>query len=145
MPELGNPIKGRKANAILGSDSFVVRIKEQFLDVKEWKDKDYPHLKTLKKSIPVEEIARAVAEEYGVRPEEILRARSKWREARQVLIELSYQLNFRKKSLQKLGEKLGKIGGDSIVHTHQRMQKKMKKDKKLSQQVNRLYQKMISQ
>ena len=47
------------------------------------------------------------------------------RKLRQVLIELAYQLNFRKKSLQKLGEELGGIGGDSVAHAHQRIQDKM--------------------
>jgi putative transposase len=143
--KLENPIKEAKANAILGSDSFVDWIKEKFLDGKEWKDRDYPHLKTLKKSIPVEKIAQAVAKEYNVKPEEILKARSKCREARQVLIELSYQLNFRKKSLQKLGEELGGIGGDSVAHAHERIQNKMKEEKKLSRGVEQICKKIISQ
>jgi putative transposase len=143
--KLDNPLKETKANAILGSDSFVVWIKEQFLDVAKWKNKDYPHVKTLKKVVPVNEIAKTVGDEYGVKPEELLRTRSKWREARQVLIELSYQLNFRKKSLQKLGEELGGIGGDGIAHAHQRIQRKMKKDKRLSRRLKRIYQEIIRQ
>ena len=131
--------------AILGSDSFVVWIKEQFLDIEALKNQDYSGLKELKRLIPVEEIAGAVAEEYGIKPEEILRARSKWREARQVLIELSYRLNFRKKSLRELGEELGGISAGGLTHTHQRIQKKMKRDKKLSRRVNRIYQEIISQ
>ena len=109
------------------------------------KDKDYTGLKKLKKSVPVEKIAGAVAEEYEVKPEEIKRVRSKWREARQILIELSHQLNFREKSLQELGEELGGIGGDGISHTHQRIQNKIKKDKKLSRRMNQIYQEIISQ
>jgi len=143
--KLDNPLEKAKAGAILGSDDFVVRIKEQFLDITTWKNKDYPGLKKLKKSVPVKEIAGAVAKEHGIKPKEILKARSKRREARQVLIELSYQLNFRIKSLQKLGEELGGIGGDGIAHTHQRIQNKMKKDKKLSRRGNRLYKEIISQ
>ena len=90
------------------------------------------------------QIAAAVAKEYGTYPKMILRAHSKKREAQQVLIELSYRLNFRKKSLTQLGEELG-VGGDSIAHTHQRIQKKMKEDEKLSRRVNRIYQEIISQ
>ena len=75
----------------------------------------------------------------------ILRAHSKNREARQVLIELSYRLNFRKKSLMQLGNELGGVGGDSIAHTHKRIQKKLKEDKKLTRRVNRIYQEIISQ
>lgn len=143
--DIENPTKKAKANAILGSDSFVVWIKEQFLDVRQWDNKAYPHIKTLKKSMPVQDIAKAVAEEYRVKPEEIVVARSKWREARQVLIELSHQLNFRKKSLRKLGEELGGIGGDGIAHAHQRMQRRMQKDKRLSRRVNNVLQNIFSQ
>jgi chromosomal replication initiation ATPase DnaA len=74
----------------------------------------------------------------------ILRAHSKKREARQVLIELSYRLNFREKSLMQLGDELGGVGGDSIAHTHKRIQKKVKEDKKLSRRVNRIYKEIIS-
>jgi len=120
------------------------RNEEQFLDIKSLKEKDHLGLKELKRAVPVEEIAAAVAKEYGTYPKMILRAHSKKREAQQVLIELSYRLNFRKKSLTQLGEELG-VGGDSIAHTHQRIQKKMKEDEKLSRRVNRIYQEIISQ
>jgi REP-associated tyrosine transposase len=143
--KLANPLEEVKAGAILGSDSFVVWVKEQILEIKSLKEKDHPGLKELKRSVPAEEIAAAVAKEYGTYPKIILRAHSKKKEARQVLIELSYRLNFRKMSLTRLGEELGGVGGDSIAHTHQRIQKKMKEDKKLSRRVNRIYQEIISQ
>ena len=143
--KLANPLEEVKAGAILGSDSFVVWVKEQFLDIKSLKNQDHSGLKELKRLVPAVEIAGLVAEEYGIKPEDILMARSKWREARQVLIELSYQLNFRKKSLSQLGGELGGISGAALTHTHQRLQKKMEKDKKLSRRVNRIYQEIISQ
>jgi len=144
LQNLDNPLEEAKAGAILGTDSFVVWVKEQFLDIKSLKNQDYSGLKELKRLIPAEEIAGLVAEEYGIKPEDILRARSKWREARQVLIELSYQLNFRKKSLRELGEELGGISGAALTHTHHRLHKKMEKDKKLFRRVNRIYQEIIS-
>ena len=105
--KLANPLEEVKAGTILGNDSFVVWVKEQVMDIKSLKAKDYPGLKELKRSVPVEEIVIAVAKEYGTYPKNILRAHSKRREARQVLIELSYQTNFRKKSLMQLGDELG--------------------------------------
>ena len=144
LQNLDNPLEEAKAGAILGTDSFVVWVKEQFLDIKSLKNQDYSGLKELKRLILAEEIAGLVAEEYGIKPEDILRARSKWREARQVLIELSYQLNFRKKSLRELGEELGGISGAALTHTHHRLHKKMEKDKKLFRRVNRIYQEIIS-
>ena len=114
-------------------------------DIKSLKNQDYSGLKELKRLVPAEEIAGLVAKEYGIKPEDILMARSKWREARQVLIELSYQLNFRKKSLSQLGGELGGISGAALTHTHHRLQEKMEKDKKLSLRVNRIYQEITSQ
>jgi len=43
-----------------------------------------------------------------------------------------------------LGDELGGVGGDSIAHTHKRIQKKVKEDKKLSRRVNRIYKEIIS-
>ena len=69
--------------------------------------------------------------------------RSTYREARQVLIELSYRLNFGKTPLQRLGQELGGIGGASIAHIHKRVQKRMASDKRLSKKINSLHQKII--
>jgi len=49
------------------------------------------------------------------------------------------------KSLRKQGEELGWIIAGALMHTHQRIQNSMKKDKNLSQRVNRIYQEIISQ
>jgi len=43
-----------------------------------------------------------------------------------------------------LGDELGGVGGDSIAHTHKRIQKKMKEDKNISRRMNRIYQEIIT-
>jgi len=134
-----DPCKGAKAGAILGTERFIEWVKEQFLDVKEWPSKDFPHMKTLQKTIPVAEIAKIVAQEYGLKPQEIVKARSLWREARQVLLEMSYRVHLRKKSLYELGQDLGGISGDAVAHAHERIQKKIQKDKQLSERIDTIY------
>jgi putative transposase len=143
--EAKNILEETQAEAILGTDSFITWVKKTFIEGKEWKQREYPHVRELRSSIPVEVIAKMVSKEYGTVPEKLLTARSPWREARQVLIELSYRLNFMKKSLQELGWELGGIGGASIAHTHKRIQKKMMSDKRLSKKVNSLHHKILSQ
>jgi len=134
-----NPFDAVKANVILGTDTFIEWVKERFLDAREWPSKDYPHIKTLRKAVLVEEVAEAVAKEYGVTPHEILMARSPWREARQVLIEVSYRANMTKRSLNELGQELGGISGDAVAHAHERIKRKMMEDHELSQRVDRIY------
>ena len=134
-----NPLGEAKASAVLGTEEFIGWVKEQFLDVREWPRKDYPHIKTLQKTIPVEEIAEIVAQDYGVEPQEIVKARSPWREARQVLIEMSYRLHVTKKSLHELGQDLSGISGDAVAHAHERIQKRILNDRQLSERIDRVY------
>jgi chromosomal replication initiation ATPase DnaA len=115
---------------------------ERFLDGRTLRSKDYPHVKRLRNSIPVAKIARVVAEEYGVSPDEILKARSLWGEARQAMVEVSYRLNITKKSLQELGQELGSIGGDAVGHAHERFQRKIENDKRVTQRIERILQKL---
>jgi len=134
-----DPCKRAKASAILGTERFIEWVKEQFLDGKEWPIKDFPHMKTLQKTIPVAEIAKIVAKEYGLKPQEIVKARSSWREARQVLLEMSHRVHLKKKCLHELGQELGGISGDAVAHAHERIQKKIRKDKQLSKRIDTIY------
>ena len=61
-----------------------------------------------------------------------------------MLTELSYRLNMRVKTLQLIGAELGGIGGDTVAHTHKRMEKRLAKDRSLSRRVEKL-QKQLSQ
>jgi hypothetical protein len=140
--DIEDPLRAVKGNVILGTEGFISWLMERFLDGKAWRSKDYPHVKRLRNSIPVAEITRIVAAEYGVSPREILQARSPWREARQVLIEVSYRLNVTKKSLQELGQELGGIGGDAVGHAHERFQRNGENDKRVTQRIERILQRL---
>jgi len=76
--------------------------------------------------------------------QERVKARSTWREARQVWIEMSYRVHVTKKSLHEVGQELDGIGGDAVAHAHERIQRKLLKDRQLSKRVERIYQ-LISQ
>jgi putative transposase len=134
------PLKAVKGNAILGTEGFISWLMETILNGRTLRNKDYPHVKRLQNPVQVAEIARVVASEYKVSAHEILKARSPWREARQVLVEVIYRLNITKKSLQELGQELGGIGGDAIGHAHERFQRKLKHDKRISQRMERILQ-----
>jgi putative transposase len=127
-----------KAGAILGGDRFVDWVRKTFIGIKELAHRDFPDARALDRVVPVKEIALAVSRDYGVTSEEVESSWSKWREARQVLMELSYRLNYRKKSLRELGHELGGIGGDSIAHSRAKLRIRLRKDKSLLKRIERL-------
>ncbi|MCX6355740.1 MAG: hypothetical protein NTZ78_12690 [Candidatus Aureabacteria bacterium] len=88
-----NPLAEARAEAVLGTDSLIEWVRKTFIAGKEWTGRDWPQVRSLSGVIPVKEIARVVGKEYGVKPEELLKARSPHREGRRVLIEMSYLLN----------------------------------------------------
>jgi hypothetical protein len=139
-----SPLAEVRAGAVLGTESFIEWVRRTFIDGREWRRREQPQAMLLKDVIPVGEIARVVGEEYGVRAEKLLKARSPHREARRVLIEMSYRLNMSGQSLQKLGRELGGIGGDAVAHTHERMRERMLKDSRLSRRIEKI-QKQLSQ
>ena len=53
---------------------------------------------------------------------------------------MSYRLNLRRKSFQELDEELGGINGDALAHTHERIQRRMRKGKEISRRIERIYQ-----
>jgi putative transposase len=139
--ELASPLRETKANAILGSDSFIFWVKENILKPSELPPRDFSHLKEMKEAIPIKEIAKAVADEYGINTEEIIKSRSRYKEARQTLLEISYLLNFSKKSLREMGQGLGGITGEQITQVHKLVQTKIKKDNQLNLRIERIIKK----
>jgi REP element-mobilizing transposase RayT len=142
--EVENPLKEARAGAVLGTDSFIDWVRKTFIDGYEWVRKEQPQVAKLKGEVPVKEIARVVGEVYGVKPEELLKVRSSYREARRVLIEMSYRLNMSYSPLQKLGEELGGIGGAALANNHMRLRKQMLGDRELAKRVERIYNKLLS-
>ena len=139
-----NPLGEAQAGAVLGTDSFIEWVRKTFIDGRDWVRKEQPQVGTLRGVIPVKEIARVVGEEYGVKPEELLKARSSYREARRVLIEMSHRLNVSYSPLQKLGKELGGIGGAAVASNHTRLKKQMLRDRELAKRVKKIHNKLIS-
>jgi len=133
--KIDNPKGDARANAILGSDSFIVWVKENFLSEIRLSSRDFSNLKTIRMPMPIKEIAEAVAEEYGVMVSEITKKYSKHREARLMLLELCYRLNLRKRSTREMGTELGGISGEQVIQAHRLMQKRIKEDRVLWKRV----------
>ena len=66
-------LKDARANATLGSDSFVVWVKENFLSDIGFSSQEFSHLKSIMTPKPIKEIAEAVVVEYGLKLGDIIR------------------------------------------------------------------------
>jgi len=142
--DLENPLQETRANAILGSDSFTVWVKENFLSDISLPPRDFTHLREIKNVIPVKRIAEIVAKEYGVEPDKIIKSRSIYREPRQVMLEICYRLNYRKMSLRKMGEEVGRISGERITQVHKLVMEKVAEDGQLRDLIDRLTDKILT-
>ena len=141
---LKNPLGEARAGAVLGTESFTEWIRKTFVDGRKWSRREQPQVKSLITAISMEEIARVVGEEYGVKPSEIMKACSPHREARRVLIEISYRLNSGVRPIQDLGDELGGIGGAAVRNCHMRLQEQIMKDTRLATKVKKIYNKLVS-
>ena len=88
--------------------------------------------------MPIQEIAEAVAKEYGLKAGEIIKKHSKHREARLVLLEICYRLNLRKMSTREMGTELGGISGEQVSQVHKVMRERIKKERKLTKRVEEI-------
>lgn len=131
-----NPMEDIKYQFLLGSDKFIEHIKERFIKDNE-SEPLTPQMREIKQK-PTEKILRVVAKEYGVKESELLVSRSRHKEARQVLIELSYRYCLFNKSLRELGKELGGISGSGVARVHERVNKRIKEDKQLEGRISKL-------
>jgi putative transposase len=125
-----------KFQFLLGSEEFVERIKKIFLKGKDLKPFD-PEIRKIKQP-SITEIACKVASVYGTNADEIINARSKHKESRKVLIELSYRFCLDTKTLKDLGKELGGISGAGVARVHERFQEELKNNKDLNKRVSGL-------
>ena len=131
-----NPMSEVKSQFLLGSEEFIKQIRKTYLtgkDLKQFK----PQFREIRQAT-IAELAGKVAAEYGVNPPELLEARSKHKEARKVLIELSYRLCLEHKTLREIGRELGGISGAGIARVHERLQEAIKKDINLRERIEKI-------
>ncbi len=131
-----NPMSGVKSQFLLGSEEFIKQIKEVYLKGQDLRQFN-PKVREIRQAA-IAEIAGKVAAEYGVDPAELLKARSKHKEARKVLIELSYRICLEHKTLREIGRELGGISGAGIGLAHTRLKEEIKKDRGLEEKIAKI-------
>ena len=95
-------------------------------------------MKAIRKPVSIDKIAEAVAEDYGIKVEGIIKIRSRYSETRQVLLEISHRLNLRKMSMKDMGVELGGIRGEQVSQAHKIMQERLKTDSKLAGRIKKI-------
>ncbi|MFH1378991.1 MAG: hypothetical protein ABII23_01815 [bacterium] len=79
--------------------------------------------------INIREIAERISRIYKVNANELLKKKSKYADARNMVIELAYLGNMHTKSLSDIGKELGGISGSAVGYVHSRIQRKLKENK----------------
>jgi REP element-mobilizing transposase RayT len=132
--KIENPSKDLVSGVILGGSEFVNWIKRNFLSM-DPDIKEKPQLKSLKPGLTAEELMPAICKEFACTREAILRKGKKGNLSRDVAIYLSREMTG--ESGVALGRYFG-ISGAGVTVRHGIIAEKIKKDRKLSRQVNRV-------
>ncbi|MCB4792296.1 MAG: transposase [Elusimicrobia bacterium] len=133
----GNPMDKLRSQFLLGSEDFIKRIKDKYIKGKDLKS--YTTNVREVRQYTIREIILKVAREYGIKPEELIELRSRQREARKVLIELSYRLCLEHKTLRDLGREFGGMTGAGISRVHERFQEEIRNNRDLGKRVENVY------
>lgn len=130
-----NPLREKKAQAVLGDDRFIARVYEEQVKGRE-DEKEYSKVGEIVPEQSIERIASEVAREFGLKPEFLLQRYMRG-PARQALVELS---------CRHAGARLGmhgvaKILGVSVAALHlsrRRLRQRMREDKGLIQRIEKI-------
>jgi hypothetical protein len=84
--------------------------------------------------VAVEPVAEAVGEKFAVEVEQLVRKRSKHRQARRFLLALCYDLFGGRESLAELGAKLGPVSAAALCRNRKIVEDELANDKRLARQ-----------
>jgi len=128
--------KGVRGQVVVGSDDFVNWILEKVSKEqgeKETREKVHGYFNELFPPVAVESVAETVGEKFEVEVKELLRKRSKHRQARRFLLALCYDLFGGRESLSEIGAKLGPVGAAALCRNRKTFQDELNHDKRLAQ------------
>ncbi|KPK36832.1 MAG: hypothetical protein AMJ65_15725 [Phycisphaerae bacterium SG8_4] len=135
-----NPCKDVVGSSLLGSDTFVKWIKSSFLSG-AGNTHEIPELKQLKPRPSVELIVERVSYYFQTRVETILKCGSKCNQARDIAIYLSRELSGQ--TCQSLGEMFGHVSGAAITMRHKHIEKDLKKNRRLKQNLQKMREQIV--
>ncbi len=123
------PWEDLKGQVILGEEGFWERVKGKWLRSEgALRDKERPSLNVLEKIGP-EEVLRKVAGYFQLKPQEITKKRSGYRDQRGLVMEMMYRFCGLKQ--REIGRELGGIDYSQVSHERGRIREKMEGDSRV--------------
>ncbi len=135
--ELENPFDDVVAQAVLGDDAFVERMRET-VSVTRYRDRTAKGSAEKLLSITLESVIQAVAAEYSVSVEDISRQHSPSREARRVALWLASQVCLGRMSLTEIGQHFGGIGVSGVARVRDRVEARKGSNRRLRKRLEKL-------
>ena len=128
-----------KGQTVLGDELFVEWLYDRVVEKEKYDPKEQPGLRDFPGGPQtLAEIAREVAQAFGVDEEELYQRRAPCRQARAVFLELSSRYLGRKMRSAELGGKLGGITSAALCQNRKRLAARMHRNKSLQQMVDKI-------
>ena len=128
-----------KGQAVLGSEDFADWVYGKFILERVSNKRELSGIKDFKtRPAKLEEIAQAVASEFGLTPAELCRRRAPCRDGRLIFLELCRIFLSRKITLREIGKEVGGISASAFSRNKVRLEEKMRKDPLLGQRFEKL-------
>lgn len=137
---IASPTEAAAASAILGSESFVDRMRSGLNDLKENLEvrRESSQHRKLKEWYSLEQVIAAVEKHCNCSRAELLRRYNRNCEARQILLYLAATCCRGRYSLAELGQRLGPISLGSVGGARTRMQRRMDDDSNLQKRITKI-------
>jgi len=132
---LDSPFKEIKSQIILGSEGFVDKLKRYLKE--KTKMREIPALRTLKKTLTIEDIIREVGDCFHIKKEALISKSG--REMRQIAMEMAYRYTNNNQ------EDIGKVFGvdySTVSQNRKRLKPKIEKDLKLSKAFKKIVERL---
>ena len=130
LREVKSPYAQAAAQSLVGSESFVERIKREFLSKRDADRREEPSLVRLQESVSLDLVVSAVGDAYDVEPDRLLRRAGSHGEARRLAMYLASLHCRGGSSLTALADAFG-LSLSGLTRARGRMEEQLRRDSRL--------------
>jgi REP element-mobilizing transposase RayT len=145
VKEIENPFDLVKVQAILGSNTFIDKLRKGLTDISEKLNikRELGAKSKLISSASLDTVVAAVCKFYKVETEYVMKKHSKNNEARQVMLYLACKYCRGKYTLSEIGSNLGPLTIGSITRSRYNIEKSLKENKNLKFKIEKMGQLIV--